>query len=175
MAELAEPLKPARLLDQSRRQESAVAFSCGGNGRSWELAVNAWAQRVCSGGTTEPQTIVALEDANGSLVGLSSFKPSAIHPLLYREPLWGVPYIHMIGTDRRYHRKRLADGSSPGDALLAATLDAIRDAWDGVLPHVWALVNPKNHPSHAMFSRHGFGEISPVGKGDAIRVRAPRP
>jgi hypothetical protein len=174
MAELAEPLRPARTLDPSKKYKELSAFSCGRRGRRWEAVVNAWAQRVCKGATTEPQTILALEDANGEVVGLSSVKPRDLQPLLFRAPM-PLPYIHMIGTDRNYHRQRLKDESSPGDALLIATLARIRDAsGGGLLPYVWALVHPANKPSHALFARHHFGELSPVGEGDAVRIRGPR-
>jgi hypothetical protein len=175
MAELAEPLRP-RILNQSLTHESAGGFSCGRKGNTWEESVNTWAGRVHRGETTSPQTIIALEDAEDKLIGLSSVKPGLIYPPLYRKPLVDVPYIHMIGTDYRYHRKRLEDDSSPGDALVVATLERIREeCGGGWLPHVWALVHPKNHPSQTLFSRHHFATLAPAGKGDAIRLRTPRP
>jgi hypothetical protein len=173
MAELVEPLS-TRTLDQAAAQPSVATFSCGGKGNSWEDAVNTWADRVHRGATTSPQTILALEDADGKLIGLSSAKPGLLYPVLYRKPLVDVPYIHMIGTDRSYHGKRLADGTSPGDALLRGTLEQIRRQW-GTLPCVWALVNPKNKPSHALFDRHQFARLAPAGKGDAVRLRTPQP
>lgn len=174
MAELVEPLQPARVLDTSREHPELAAFSCGRKGNGWEKAVNDWAGRACRGQTTEPQFVLALEDASGALVGLSSVKPRALQPLLYVKPMLDLPYIHMIGTDHHYHGKRLKDGSSPGDALLIATLEHIREAAGGVLlPYVWAFVHPKNDASHKLFDRHGFGELSPAGKGDAIRILAP--
>jgi hypothetical protein len=176
MAELVEPVKK-RILDQSVAHASVGGFSCGSKGKTWEASVNTWADRVHRGATTSPQTIVALEDAEGKLIGLSGVKPGVLFPALYRKPLVDVPYVHMIGTDYRFHGVRLADGSSPGDALLRASLEQIRTDWGGgnLLPHVWALVNPKNRSSHALFDRNGFGEISATGKGDAIRLRVPRP
>ncbi len=108
------------------------------------------------------------------VIGLSSIKPRDLHPLLYREPLRGLPYIHMFGTDYRYHGVRLQDDSSPGDALLVAALERARADWGGTLPHVWAFVHSENKPSHDMFKRHNFGELSPAGDGDAIRILAPR-
>jgi ribosomal protein S18 acetylase RimI-like enzyme len=174
MAELAEPLRPARILDTSKKHKELRGFSCGRKGRVWEDAVNGWVGRVCRAETTEPQLVLMLEDANGQVVGLSSVKPRALQPLLYVKPLLDLPYIHMIGTDHRHHGKRLKDESSPGDALLTATLEHIREAsGGGLLPHVWAFVHPKNDASHKLFERHRFGELSPAGKGDAIRVRAP--
>jgi ribosomal protein S18 acetylase RimI-like enzyme len=175
MAELAEPLTP-RILDQSVSHESVGGFSCGSKKNSWEESVNTWAERVHRAGLLSPQTVVALEDAENKLIGLASVKPGLIHPMLHRKPLVDVPYIHMLGTDYRYHGKRLVDGPSPGDALLAATLKRIREEWGGgEMPYVWALVNPKNKPSQALFTRHGFALLAPVGKGDAIRLRSPRP
>jgi hypothetical protein len=109
------------------------------------------------------------------MLGLSSVKPRDLHPLLYREPLRGLPYIHMIGTDHRCQGKRLENGSSPGDALLTVTLEHIRDTLGDPLPHVWAFVHPENKTSHKLFDRHDFGELSPAGDGDAVRIRAPGP
>jgi hypothetical protein len=107
-------------------------------------------------------------------VGLSSVKPRPLRPLLYAEPMLDQAYIHMIGTDHRYHGKRLKDKSSPGDALLGATVERIREDSEGdPVPYVWAFVNPKNRRSHALFTRHHFGELSAAGKGDAIRTLAP--
>ncbi len=175
MAELVEPLRPARILDTSKEHPELAAFSCGRKGRKWEKTINDWVKRVCRAETTEPQVVLALEDANGEVIGLSGVKPRALQPLLHVKPMLDLPYIHMIGTDHHYHGERLKDKTSPGDALLIATLERIREASGGglLLPYVWAFVHPKNRSSHALFERHGFGELSPAGKGDAIRILAP--
>ncbi len=99
-------------------------------------------------------------------------KPRALQPLLHTEPLWDLPYIHRICTERHFHGKRLSDGSSPGDALLVATLTQIEQLpWAAGKPYIWAAVNPKNWPCHKMFKRHGFSELSAEGTGDAIRIK----
>jgi ribosomal protein S18 acetylase RimI-like enzyme len=172
MAELVEPLRPTRVLDNWTRREPIRGFSCGAKGRSWEVAVNEWAQRVASDRLGEQQSVILLEDGDGKLVGLGSYKPKAVLSPLHRQPLI-TAYVHMIGTDYRYHRQRLHDGSSAGDALLGGMLEHVRVTWGGVMPYMTALVNPRNAPSHSMFDRHGFGEIAPTGRGDALRIRAP--
>jgi ribosomal protein S18 acetylase RimI-like enzyme len=108
------------------------------------------------------------------LVGVCSFWEGELMLPLRGEPLRGMPYINMIGTDRHYQGKKLEEGSRPGDALLRGVLEQIATLYRGPMPHVYALVSPKNTRSHALFERHGFGVISPLEKGgDIIRLRAP--
>jgi hypothetical protein len=131
-------------------------------------------QRVANDALGLPQAVVLLEDAERKLIGLASFRPGDVFTPIHREPLPGT-YIHAIATDYHYHGVRLEDGSSPGDALLVGVLQHIRLGWGGQLPYVWALVSRRNDTSKKMFKRHAFGELAPVGKGDAVWIRAPSP
>jgi ribosomal protein S18 acetylase RimI-like enzyme len=162
----------ARILPTPRRFAPLRKFSCGRKGDSWEKAINDWAKRLYSG-KVDPQTVVVLEDTHGKLIGLASFWERDLE-IPGQPTLHGIPYIRWIATDRLYQRKRLGDDTSPGDALLVRALKHIKDVWGGgALPCVYAFVNPDNRPSHDLFKRHGFAEISPEGEGDAIRILWP--
>jgi hypothetical protein len=173
MADLAEPLRPARIVERPRRYQPLKGFSCGPGTEPWEGHVNRVVRRL-SRGEAIPQTLVVVEDATGALVGVCSFWPRDLLLPLRSQALCAIPYINMIATERRFQGQILEDGSRPGDALLLGVLDHIRGMHGGVLPHVYALVAPANTPAHALFARHDFGEVSPLkAGGDAIRIRAP--
>lgn len=164
-AQLIEPLRAPRLLDNSTGYRELKSFRCGRKGRSWEVAVNDWAVRVYQGALGEPQTVVLLEDAIHQPVGLASVKPRELR-LASGEVVPGLPYIHMFGVHFRYHRKRV------GSRLLRALLAEIVGRWprEFAFP-VWAYVHPDNAESHALFGKHGFELQGPVGEGhDAIRI-----
>ncbi len=148
-------------------------FSCAAGADRWEGHVDRVAARLARGEAI-PQTLVVLEDAGGALVGVCSFLARTLLLPPRSAPMRGIPYINMIGIDRRFRGHVLADGSRPSDALLAGALEQIGGTYGGRLPHVFALVAPENTHAHALFARHDFGEISPQKPGgEAIRMRAP--
>lgn len=173
MAAIAEPLRPARILPKPKKFVPLRSFSCGRQGRSWEKMVNNGARRLSLGTETCPQTVVVLEGANGKLIGFCSFLP---HPLPSSAGVFddNAQRIHILGTDKQYHGKRLRDGSRPGDALLRGALEQIELACGGSMPYVSALVSPENDRSRALFDRHGFRELPYSGDGEIIYVRSPK-
>lgn len=173
MAELAEPLRPARIVGSPGRYEPLRRFSCGPGAERWERHVNGVAGRLARDEAIL-QTLVVLEDASGELVGVCSFFPRELLLPPRRQALRNVPYINMIGIDQRFQGRVLGDGTRPADALLGGVLDQIRGMYGGVIPHVYALVALENRRTHALFERHDFGQISPRKEGgEAIRIRAP--
>jgi len=173
MSELAEPLRPVRVVRQPGRYAPLAGFSCGAGEESWDRHVNRVAQRLYSEQAI-PQTLAVLEDDGGELVGICTFWPRDLLLPLRREPLLEIPYINAIGIDRRFRGAALRDGGRPADALLAGVLDVIRGMHGGAAPHVYALVASANERGHALFDRHGFGELSATKPGgEAIRIRPP--
>jgi hypothetical protein len=168
MPDIAEPLRPARILVTPKKFPPLRNFSCGRKGMSWEKMVNDCARSLYLGKETPTQTVVILEDANGKLIGICSFLPDA------RGRFVGdAQRIHIIGTDRLYHGKRLEDGSRLGDALLRGALEQIEIACDGRMPYVSALVSPGNDRSRALFERHRFRALSYPGEGEMQYLRSP--
>jgi ribosomal protein S18 acetylase RimI-like enzyme len=173
MAEIAEPLRSARILAKPKKFPPLRSFSCGRKGQPWEKMVNEWARGLYLGTETSSQTVVVLEDAHGKLVGVCSFMRESLP--VRAGGLIGTAYcIHMIGIDRLYRGKRLEDGSRLGDVLLDGALEHIRMNSDGRTPHIWSLVSPENHRSRALFDRHGFDEWRYSGEGEIIYVLRPR-
>ena len=172
MAEIAEPLRPMRVLSDQKKFVPLKAFSCGRQGNRWERAVNNWVKRVARGDTAD-ETVLVLEDDHHRLIGLCSIKPQ---PYLLVDVFVGkdAREIHMLATDRLYRGVRLKDGSRPGDVLLAGALEQIKRESGGSLPCVSAVVAPDNDRSHALFDRHGFGWMPYVGEGEITRALAPR-
>jgi ribosomal protein S18 acetylase RimI-like enzyme len=176
MVDIVEPLRPSRTLAKPKKFTPLRSFSAGRQGTHWEKTVNEWARSVYLGTQADAQTVVVLEDAQGKLIGVSSFRPEspdgpqALTNLKSR--LLGTPqYIHMLGIDRRYQGHRLRDGSRLGDVLLSGTLEQIAKACNDRLPEVWALVTPENARARALFARHGFRELPYAGVGEIAYVR----
>ena len=173
MPALAEPLEPARTIEDPTTYEPLSGFSCGPGEEAWERHVNRVVARLFDGEAI-PQTLLALEDADGALVAVCSFWLGDLLTPLQRAPIRDAPYINVIGVDRRFQGLRLADGSRPGDAMLHGALATIQALYGH--RHVFALVAPENDRAHALFARHGFGEVSPMkGGGQALRIRPPMP
>lgn len=176
MPQVAEPLRPVRVLVKPTRYPPLRAFNCGRRGNSWEVMVHRWVRNAYSGLLPHPQTIVLLEDAHRKLVGAGGFRQD---PLLHRDPekndqlTMDAYYIHMLAIDKLYQGQRLQDGSRPSDLLLQGMLGHIKARNGGSMPCVWALVSPKNTRSAALFERNGFGAIPPTGDGEAIHVLTP--
>lgn len=143
-------------------------FSCGRKGGSSEKLVNDCVRNLYLSREILNQTLVVMEDADGKLIGVCSFHPHAIGRFV-----GDAQRIHVIGTDRRYHGKRLEDGSRPGDVLLRGALEQIQIACDGRMPYVSTLVDPENHRSRALFARHAFRELPYPGEGAIQYVRSP--
>ena len=173
MPDIAEPLRPVRVLATPQKFLPLRNFSCGRKGKSWETMVNSCVRGLYLGIETSIQTVVVLEDASGTLIGVGSFLPHSI-PYGPGRFSGNAQRIHILGTDRLYHGKRLIDGSRPGDVLLAGALAQIESACGARMPHVSALVSPENHRSRDLFARHGFRELPYAGEGEVIYVRVPR-
>jgi hypothetical protein len=173
MAGLAEPLRPARIVERPARYQPLQDFSCGPGAQPWERHVNNVAQRLAHGQAI-PQALVVLEDATSALVGVCSFWLRELLLPPRQAPLRDSLYINIIAIHQRFRGQRLHDRSRPSDALLAGVLAHMRATHRGALPHVYALVAPNNLSAHALFARHGFGEISPLKHGgEAIRIHPP--
>jgi hypothetical protein len=171
MTDLTEPLTPVRAIEDPTHYGPLARFSCGSGEQPWERHVDRVALRLARGEAI-PQTLLAVEDAVGELVGLCSFWLGNLLMPMYREPINDAPYINIIGVDARFQGRRLTDGSRAADALLDGALEWIRNLHGAV--HVFALVAPENSRGHALFARHAFGEISPMNAGrQALRVRPP--
>lgn len=168
MSDIAEPLRPARILVKPKRYLPLRNFSCGRKGDSSEKLVNECVRNLYLGREVLSQTLVILEDANGKLVGICSF-----HPYSLGKFVGSARCIHVVGVDRRYQGKRLEDGSRPGDALLRGALDQIEITCDGGMPYVAALVSPENRRSRDLFARHGFRDWPYPGEGEIQCVRSP--
>lgn len=171
MAEIVEPLRPVRLLSDPKKFAPLRTFSCGRQGSRWERAVNNWVKNL-SRGVMKDQTVLVLEDAHRSLIGICSYRPQS-HILVDVFVGRDACEIHMLATDRLYHGARTRDGSRPSDVLLSGALGRIKFDCGGHLPCVSALVAPDNDRSHALFDRHGFGWMPYVGEGDVTRARPP--
>jgi hypothetical protein len=143
-------------------------FSCGRKGNSWEKLVNECVRNLYLGKETLTQTVLLLEDASYKLVGVCTFHPHSLGKFM-----GDAQRIHIIGTDRIYHGKRLEDGSRPGDVLLRGALEQIELASAGRMPYVSTLVTPENERSRALFARHGFRDLPYAGEGEIRYVRAP--
>jgi hypothetical protein len=70
MADIAEPLRPVRVLD-IHKFVALKTFSCGRQGETWERFVNRWVRDVYRGSNPREETVLVLEDANRKLIGLS--------------------------------------------------------------------------------------------------------
>jgi hypothetical protein len=169
MSDIAEPLRPTRILLTAKKYSPLRGFSCGRKGDYSEKLVNECVRNLYLGRETLTQTVVVLEDANGKLVGICSFHA---HPL--GRFMGDAQRIHVVGVDRKYQGKRLEDDSRPGDALLRGALELIEVVCDDRMPHVSTLINPENDRSRALFARHGFREMPYPGEGAIKYVRSPR-
>src|ERR1700683_2410556 len=145
MSDIAEPLRPARILVTPKKYSPLRTFSCGRKGNSSEKLVNDCVRKLYLGKATLAQTLVVLEDANGRLIGICGFYPHVLG-----EFAGDAQRIHAVGIDRKYHGKRLEDGSRPGDALLHGALGQIAMAAGHHMSHVSVLVDPENHRSRAL-------------------------
>ena len=168
MPDIAEPLRPVRVLANPKKYLPLRSFSCGRKGSFAEKTVNDCVRNLYLGKETLAQTVTVLEDANGKLVGVCTFHPHSLGKLMGE-----AQRIHIIGTDRLYHSKRLEDGSSLGDALLGGALEQIERVCGLRMPYVSTLVAPDNGRSRALFSRHGFRDLPYAGEGEVRYVRAP--
>lgn len=168
MPEIAEPLRPVRVLANPKKHLPLRHFSCGRKGNYWERLVNECVRNLYLGKETLAQTAVVLEDAAGKLIGICTFHPHSLGKFT-----GDAQRIHIIGTDRHYHGRRLEDGSRPGDVLLRGALDQIELACDCRMPYVSTLVTPENDHSRALFSRHGFRDLPYTGEGEVQYVRSP--
>jgi ribosomal protein S18 acetylase RimI-like enzyme len=172
MAEIVEPLRAVRVVDEPSAYVPLQEFSSGPGEHPWERHVDNVAGRLARGEAI-PQALIVLEDAAGALVGVCSYWMDELLAPVYRAPIPQSPYINMIGVDHRYQGVRLADGSGPADVLLRGVLEHMK-AKHGA-SYVFALVATENVRAHALFARHGFGEISPLKPGrQALRVRPPQ-
>jgi hypothetical protein len=173
MPEIAEPLRPVRVLAKPKGYPPLGSFSCGRKGRPWERSVNNWARSLYQGREAKSQMIVVLECSDGKLVGLCSFLPHQIrgHPGAMRTA--DSQRIHMLGIAWSYQGKRLEDGSRLSDILLGGAIEQIEVTCGGRMPYVSALISPKNGRSRALFVRHGFRELPYTGKGEIRYIRAP--
>jgi hypothetical protein len=168
MPEIAEPLRPVRVLANPKKHLPLRSFSCGRKGQYWERLVNDCVRNLYLGKETLAQTVVVLEDAVGKLIGVCTFHPHSLGKFM-----GDAQRIHVVGTDRHYHGQRLADGSRPGDVLLRGALEQIELACDCRMPYVSTLVTPENERSRALFARHGFRDLPYAGEGEIRYVRAP--
>ncbi|HEV7937964.1 MAG TPA: GNAT family N-acetyltransferase [Solirubrobacteraceae bacterium] len=167
MSEIAEPLRPARILLAPKKYPPLRDFSCGRKGSFSEKLVNDCVRNLYLGRETLAQTLIVLEDANGKLIGVCSFYPHALGRLM-----GDAQRIHVVGVDRRYQGKRLKDGLRPGDVLLRSALEQI-ELTCVRMPYVSTLVYPENDRSRALFARHGFRELPYSGEGSIRYLRAP--
>jgi ribosomal protein S18 acetylase RimI-like enzyme len=168
MPDIAEPLRPVRILLAPKKYLPLRDFSCGRKGGFSEKLVNDCVRDLYLGRETLTQTLVVLEDANGKLIGVCSFHQHALGKFM-----GDAQRIHVVGIDRKYRGKRLEDGSRPGDALLRGALEQIEMNCDGRMPYVSTLVYPENDRSRALFARQGFRELPHSGEGAIKYVRAP--
>jgi hypothetical protein len=168
MPDIAEPLRPVRILANPKKHLPLRGFSCGRKGQYWERLVNDCVRNLYLGKETLSQTVVVLEDADGKLVGVCTFHPHSLGKFM-----GDAQRIHIIGTDRLYHGTRLQDGSRLGDVLLGGALEQIELACECRMPYVSTLVTPENSRSRALFARHGFRDLPYSGEGEIRYVRAP--
>lgn len=168
MPDIAEPLRPIRILGAPKRYLPLRNFSCGRKGSPAEKLVNECVRNIYLGREPLDQTLVVMEDADGKLIGVCTFHHHSLGKFL-----GDAQRIHVIGTDRRYQGKRLRDGSLPGDTLLRGALEQIQKASDGRMPYVSALVSAENDRSRALFARNGFRELPYSGEGEITYARAP--
>jgi ribosomal protein S18 acetylase RimI-like enzyme len=107
---------------------------------------------------------VTVERPDG-LIGVASFQ-AAEFPQGPLAQIKGYPYISVIGVSDRY-RGRRKDGQRPGDMVLFDMLATIaaRGQW-GPTPDVFALVDPHNGPSCALFERHDFQVLASPREDD---------
>jgi hypothetical protein len=168
MSDIAEPLRPARILLTAKKYLPLRGFSCGRKGDYSEKLVNECARNLYLGRETLTQTLVVLEDTNSKLIGICSFHAHSLGRFM-----GDAQRIHVVGVDRKYHGKRLEDGSRPGDALLRGALELIEVVCDNRMPYVSTLIYPENHRSRALFARHGFRELPYPGEGAIKYVRSP--
>jgi ribosomal protein S18 acetylase RimI-like enzyme len=171
-SQIAEPLRPVRILAKPKRYAPLKTFNCSRSRNHWEATVQIWAKNAYLGVLPDPQTVVALEDADGRLVGAGGFRK---RPLMHPEPekttqlAMEAYYIHMLATDRLYQGVRLQDGLRPGDVLLQGMLRHIKSSHGGSMPCVWVLTSPKNTRSAALFDRNGFVAFPYPGEGEVVR------
>jgi hypothetical protein len=168
MPEIAEPLRPVRILANPKKHLPLRNFSCGRKGEAWERLVNECVRNLYLGREPLAQTVVVLEGADRKLIGVCTFYPHSLGK--FRED---AQRIHIIGTDRHYHGERLRDGSRPGDVLLRGALEQIESTFGGRMPYVSTLVGPRNERSRALFARHGFRDLPYSGEGEIRYIRAP--
>lgn len=178
MPEIAEPLRPVRVVAKPKKFPPLRSFCSGRKGNRWEKLVNEWARSVYLGQQAETQTVLVLEDAHRKLIGVAGFKPkplpgSEVIANRLGKLVVSAQYIQMFGIDRLYHGRRLEDGSRLGDVLLCGMLEQIERACGDRMPHVWAHVTPENARARALFARHGFEELPYSGEGEIAYARSP--
>jgi ribosomal protein S18 acetylase RimI-like enzyme len=166
-----EPLRPARVLAKPQGFAPLRAFSCGRRGSRSEKLINKWALELFQGKRRNVGTVLVLEDTQGRLIGISSFRPRPLNT--YEENSAASRYIHIVAIDGRYRGQRLGDGARLGDVMLSATLEQIGQANDR-MPHIWAIITPENAPAQALFARHGFSRYG-RSSGNADEIIYSRP
>jgi ribosomal protein S18 acetylase RimI-like enzyme len=137
-----------------RRYAPLKRFRCGTGESRPEREVDKMTREYAKGARRADLFRVTVEQP-AKLLGLAAFQPAAFsQPVLAQ--VNGYPYISLIGVSREFRGCKKA-GVRPGDVVL---LDALRTInshgqW-GDAPDIFALVDPNNGPSCALFERHGF-------------------
>jgi ribosomal protein S18 acetylase RimI-like enzyme len=137
-----------------RRYPLLRRFRCGIGDSRAEREVDKMAREYAKGARRAHVFRVTVEQPGG-LVGLAAVQPAGFsHPVLAQ--VNGYPYISLIGVSREY-RGRVKGNLRPGDFVLRDALRTIngQSRW-GPAPDIFALVDPNNTPSCALFERHGF-------------------
>jgi ribosomal protein S18 acetylase RimI-like enzyme len=161
-------LPRARSVDP-RTYAAFSGFSCG-EATAFEREVNDIV-RALYAGVPGVHVRVAEDVDSGALLGLCGIqqRPLALTPP--HSPMPDAAYIAVIAVPSSRRGNRLPDGRRIGDFLLDDALAVIRTAWGGgVMPPVWALIDPSNTASHNLFEHHGFGRV-PAGPGGKYDVR----
>jgi len=133
-------------------------FACGGT-TSYEVEVDTLVARTHAGEFPFLKVRVAEDPENGALIGLCCTHPRH----LLGDP--DAAYVALIGVHHTFRGKRDHNGSRFGDVLLEDAVRSVKLRWgNGPTPPIWAMIDPGNTASHALFERHGFVHI-PAGAG----------
>jgi ribosomal protein S18 acetylase RimI-like enzyme len=132
-------------------------FSCGKGGSRAEREVNQMAREYAAGKRKCDGFRVTVERP-AELAGIAAYQGVQI-------PRIGSlvqAYISVIGVSEDF-RGRKKGSARLGDFVLMDVLGAIGvDSRWGPSPPVFALVDPNNEPSCALFRRHGFQVVIPA-------------
>jgi len=148
-------------------------FSCGTG--EIETKVNAMINDR-SEGKGRPAHWLVMEMGLGNLVGVSAWVPEQLTYDVLPTPspsalkvtitVPNAAYIHFVALKAEYRGGTLPDGTLLSDYLLNGTQSHIKRAYNGIMPHTWALVEGPNEPSHRLFWRNGFaGSVPPQTPG----------